>query len=160
MRLFLSFLTLLVCLTAFPVTAQTVDNQAVDAAPLEEEWGDFIPPGNVKIMQYDGIAYVSGGVGEEEMDVLKSHFNEFSLHVLSTLKAGEFIGAYVLRIEDAQGTPIFAAEGRGPLFMVNVAPGTYTVTEEAYGLSQKQKVTIKPSAHFRELHFLWQGPAQ
>lgn len=90
-----------------------------------------------------GIEYRSGGVGKDERDALHVVTARYPLKiVLSAGGDGAFVADAGLRVSDGGGTPIFEADGVGPLVYVNLPPGSYTVAVTARGSTQQQSVSL------------------
>lgn len=62
-----------------------------------------------------GVTYVSGGVGEDSLDRLRSLAGDFNLKLVSALKSGEYVSGVGIPIADAAGKRFWIRrpEGRG-----------------------------------------------
>ena len=94
------------------------------------------------VQQKNGISYVSGGVGDDQQNALKSTGDRFNLKVTLATRGGKYLGGADIRIIDGQGEEILATRSDGPLFLAKLPPGNYTVHANAEGKSLSQKVDL------------------
>ncbi len=83
--------------------------------------------GHLTVRNQDGVAYVSGGVGTEEMQALKAMSAHFNLKVTMATNSGHFVSDVEVRIEDSHGQTVLDTVADGPLLFAQLKPGTYTV---------------------------------
>ena len=112
----------------------------------------------ILVQQYQGVNYVSGGVGEDERHALESLGKEFNLKLTFALKSGQYLSDVNVRIVDSQGTLVLTATADGPLFYANLAPGTYSVEAGGFGESYRQSAKISGRQQTR-LIFYWPASA-
>ena len=108
----------------------------------------------LEVQQQNGISFVSGGVGDEQQDVLDSVVGRFNLKVTLARQDGKYMGSSALRIEDQRGSDLLQTESKGPLFLAKLPAGTYTVHASAEGRSFSRKVTV-PSAGLEQIVLTW-----
>ena len=88
-------------------------------------------------------AYVSGGVGEEERQVLLPRKNEFNLQLtFAVRRSGNYLAAVEVRIADSKGAELLRAESDGPFFFARLEPGSYTVSATYAGETQSRRLRI------------------
>src|SRR5215470_6670699 len=92
-----------------------------------------IPP---QVKMYQGIPYISGGVGTEEHDLLQAQSREYNVELTFAVKAGNYLADIPLTIVDNQGRKVLEAVSEGPLFYTKLPPGAYTVIAQADGQTQ------------------------
>ena len=100
----------------------------------------------------DGISYISGGIGDEELAELKAQEHNFNVRILISSVSGEYMSDIALRFLGKQNAEVFRIEGVGPYFYANMPAGTYTVEATSpSGAVQKAKVVApaKPTASGR-----------
>lgn len=89
------------------------------------------------------IAYVSGGVGDEEQKRLEESARDFNLKITFAGASGAYGGGSRVEVRDKAGSTVIDAESRGPLFYAKLPPGSYTVSAAGAGASgQKKTVQI------------------
>jgi len=96
-----------------------------------------------------GIAYMTGGVGHDEVLAMRQHAKKFSLNLLfSEGLAGQAVTDVNVNIYDENTTLVFRLTGAKPLLYVNLPTGTYTILANHQGAKLRHKLSItegKPS---------------
>lgn len=108
----------------------------------------------VPVQRQGDVAYVSGGIGDEERTALKTMRSDYNLRVTSADNTGHFSGDTRLIVSDAQNNKVLDTSG-GPLFYVNLPDGRYRV--EAYnedGSRKTQAVNIS-NGKTANVQFRW-----
>jgi len=94
----------------------------------------------------EGVAYISGGVGEEESIAILSEAKQWPLMLeLSQIENGRGIwifGASV-KIANTQKKIIFDAQADGPYILINIEPGEYILQASYQDVEQKRALSIK-----------------
>lgn len=108
-----------------------------------------------RIMNRDGILYVSGGVGVRSQDRLKVLEPQFNLKLVFTLTAGNYLGDVKVALKDARGKLLLEHVTEGPIFMARVPAGSYTVSATYSGSAQSR--SIKAAEKLRTEYFRWSG---
>jgi hypothetical protein len=125
--------------------AFTIANVAA-AFPAHAATSTMLPPEKTAA----GIAYRTGGIGEEEAAAMKKAESRYPLVL-------EFVGKPVARglnaeyladvrvtIADAKdGKSVLSTTAAGPFLMAKVAPGKYTVTAEYQGKTKHRTVEVR-----------------
>jgi hypothetical protein len=92
--------------------------------------------------QQNGITYVTGGVGTEEQDLMRSLGQQG--YTLNLVFAEERTGAYVANVHvtvaDRAGRTLLDAVADGPAFFAKLPPGDYRVSAEYKGYTQSRTV--------------------
>jgi len=115
---------------ATAVYAQMPDEQNTPALPLE-------------VMSGNGVSYINGGIGDEEVAELKAKASEFNLHVLLTAPQGEYLSDAQLRLLDVNGTVLVSVNNAGPYFYAHLQPGNYTIETSTPDVSVVKTLKIK-----------------
>jgi hypothetical protein len=111
---------------------------------------------NLPEVQHAGdIAYISGGIGDEERAALRAVQKDYNLHVLSAGVKGGYVGDAHMVISDSHGQEVIHAIV-GPLFYAKLPPGHYVVTEERHEKSKKQSIVIADKTV--SITFRWKKP--
>jgi len=103
-----------------------------------------------------GIAYISGGVGDDESDAILAEAKEWPLMLeLSQLDGarGEWIFGAAIKIFSGKNV-IFDAPADGPYILINLQPGDYAIQASYQGVEQKRAVTIQ-AGHSQKLSIFW-----
>jgi hypothetical protein len=123
---------------AAPVAAPVSSYPVIDS-----QGGGAIPALPLDTYTSHGINFINGGIGDEELSLLKSKEAEFNLHVMLSAPRGEFISDVTLRLLDAKDTPLLAISDAGPYFYARLAPGSYTLeTTSVKGEKKLHKLTV------------------
>ncbi len=106
---------------AVPAYAATEPAQPMGQATLPME------------QHYAGIAYVTGGVGENQAKAFEQNLHKYPLAIellekQKTAKHDEFTAKANVSIADHTGKQVFKAQATGPFMLVQLDPGKYSVT--------------------------------
>jgi len=88
------------------------------------------------------VAYISGGVGDEDEARLKARQNEFNLKLLFTLNEGNYLAGVNVGIADSSGRNVIQAVSEGPYFMASLPAGQYTIAATRDGKTITRKVQV------------------
>jgi hypothetical protein len=111
-------------------------------------------PASPQVKMYQGIPYVSGGVGGEERDLLQAQSQEYNVKLTFAAKAGNYLSEIPIAIMDSQGKKVLEAVAEGPWFYTKLPPGTYSVIAQAEGKAHQQKVQVNQQQQ-AQLQFSW-----
>jgi len=132
-----------------------VPASAPESSYAKAEGGTIVVPTTNNLPKQEesnGIQFITGGIGDEERNALDTVKNQFSLHVVSTNKAGEFDGDTEVTVFSRKGDKIISVTG-GPIFYINLPTGSYTVQASSGGRTEKQNISVgsksPSSAYFR-----------
>ena len=107
----------------------------------------------LQVQEQGDVAYVTGGIGDEERAELSSMQRDFNLQVMNSGRDGAFTDNTRFEIYDRAGNEVLATEA-GPLLYVQLPPGRYSIAAENEGKRQQKEVRVSSSATSR-LHLLW-----
>jgi|KBSSwiStaDraftv2_1062776.scaffolds.fasta_scaffold23837_2 hypothetical protein len=115
-----------------------------------------------RLQSNGAVEYRSGGIGKEEADALKQQSADYALTLeFATSRSAEgdtSPGAYIadvrVDIRDAQGRPIVDTTSTGPLLLVRLPPGDYTVVADWNGVRKQHSVDLPEGAR-RHVVFMW-----
>ncbi len=95
----------------------------------------------------NGIAYVSGGIGQEERNTILAIEQSYSLRLLFVARdTGEYLGGVKVKLIDRSGKTLLEAVADGPYFLAQLSPGKYDVVVEYGGKTLTEAVDIRPGA--------------
>ena len=108
------------------------------------------------VQRFENIPYVSGGVGVEERDRLKSMTAGDNLALSFALENGHYLGGAEVAIKDDKGKELLVANSEGPLFFAKLPAGHYVVDATAMGktITHAVHVSANGQAH---IFFAWAG---
>jgi hypothetical protein len=88
------------------------------------------------------VAYLSGGIGDEDEARLMARQNEFNLKVLFTINEGNYLANVNVGITDAKGNQVVQTVADGPYFMANLPAGQYTISATHEGRTLTRRVQV------------------
>jgi len=130
----MTFILSVVAASTLMAQAPSTDVDAVTTTPA------------VRVQEADGVQYLSGGVGDQERQAMRSHQQEFPLQILFSGKAGELGLANQVRVLDG-ANQVVAVQNAGPLLMLKLPPGHYTVEAAFNGGVQRRSVHVGQGPH-------------
>lgn len=96
----------------------------------------------------DGIAFIEGGIGEEELSVLEAEQSDYALTVRTAARrSGAYLADVHLRIRDAEGHVAFERQLQAPWLLIALPPGRYEIEGVHEAEVERHVVTIVPHGH-------------
>ena len=89
-------------------------------------------------------AFVTGGIGLEESELLKQMANKYSLQVVISSRSGAYLADTRVTIIGANSQKILDVPLDAPWLLVDLVPGTYKVFVAQGGRTQERNVTLAP----------------
>lgn len=94
-----------------------------------------------------GIAYVTGGVGEGESSAILAEAKQWPVLLeMSQIENGRGVwifGATIKIMSSIKKQVIFDAQADGPYMLVNLDPGDYLIDATYEGVAQKKAISLK-----------------
>lgn len=104
-------------------------------------------------MRGEGAArYVCGGIGSDESTAMRAAMKDHPLSLLFARADGAYLADVSVVIQRAGEAPALSLRARGPVCLVDLPAGRYTVEATVGGVSKRQDVTLggaPRSADFR-----------
>jgi hypothetical protein len=113
-----------------------------------------IPAPPLMVKDYEGIPYVSGGIGMDEREAMSAIASEYNLKIVFALKEGNYLADASVLIKDAQGKTVLDTVSDGPWFYAKLPAGQYAVTATMMEKANTGNVQIKQAGQ-SVLHFYW-----
>ena len=111
-------------------------------------------PTSFQVKTYQGIPYVSGGVGAEERDLLHPLGQEYNVKLIFAAQEGNYVADVSIAIVDGRGRKVLDAVSEGPWFYTQLPPGTYSVMAQVGGQTQQRTVQVHQQKQ-TQLSFYW-----
>lgn len=93
--------------------------------------------------RYDhGIAYITGGVGLDEVATLRGIASRYSMRTQFASVSGESLSGVLLSLRKMDGTLVFSATSDGPYLYAKMPPGSYRMTARSEGVERRRTVTV------------------
>jgi hypothetical protein len=131
--------------TVEPATTYVVLPVAKDGEIIDSLGSGAIEAVLPMIKTNNGISYITGGIGDEELEALKTQESNFNAHVLVVSTNGEYMSEVAIRFLDKENVEVLRILDGGPFFYVDLPAGTYTV-EAASNIGTIQKAKLVASA--------------
>ena len=109
---------------------------------------------SIQPQTYQGISYLSGGIGEEERDALRQMDREYNVKLIFAAKDGVYVSNVNVTIEDGSGKKVLEAVSDGPWFYAKLPPGKYNVMAQVRGQTHKRVVEVGQQKQ-AQLQFSW-----
>jgi hypothetical protein len=127
----------------FPAISPAASLEPIDSSGVQ-----------VQRQEQNGIAYLSGGVGEDESKAIQQTTG-YNLHMtFSTGPKDEYVPDVNLVIQKNPGSPVLTLSEAGPLVYVQLPPGKYTVVATRNGEERRDTAEVGSGAA-RNLVFHW-----
>ena len=110
--------------------AQTADAAADSGAP---------PPPQVRSV--GGVEYLNGGAGEEARAAIDAQRGAFPLRLVFSVASGAYVVADHVDVSGTNGK-VLGVDNAGPMLLVKLPPGDYTVDASYGGRSERRKVRV------------------
>ncbi|WP_428421743.1 hypothetical protein [Methylibium sp.] len=138
--------TLQTALGALTFAAALVAGAAAQTAPD----GPPLP----RVEHAGGIAYVNGGAGEEARAAIERMRPDFALRNVFSGQGGQYVVADRVTVRGATGEPL-EIRNAGPILMMSLPPGSYTLEADVGG--QVQRKTVQIGSAPQQLSWRWPG---
>lgn len=102
----------------------------------------------------NGVAYISGGVGESGRTEIEAVQDQYSLKLVFAYTNGEFLADVRVVITDAAGTALVSADANGPWLLVALPAGTYKVAATVNGTTKTEEVSV-PANGLKTVNMQW-----
>lgn len=99
-------------------------------------------PAEPTVLKQNGITYVSGGIGEDEVAAMKKMAAQYSLRVIVAGQSGEYLSDVDVTIASAAGKQVFSARTDGPILLVRLPAGRYRVSAASGQASAAHAVVV------------------
>ena len=105
------------------------------------------------------VAFISGGLGQEEAIAIRHAAPYYSLALEFLLKAkpkDEYLSDVRVQIRDANDKLVLNATSNGPFLLANLPDGKYTISAQRNGELKTREVQIEAKEH-RRVVFEWRS---
>ena len=110
----------------------------------------------LKVEQNGPVAFVSGGVGEEERQEIGKLAPAYSLELLFATKGSpnEYLADIKVEIKDKNGNVMLDTVAQGPFLLAKMPPGRYSVNADNDGAVKQQTIQVAGNKPHRVV-FIW-----
>lgn len=110
----------------------------------------------LQVQHANGIAFVSGGVGDDAMAALTAIENQYDLKLFLVGQSGAYLSDIQISILDAQGKGVLLTTTEGPVLLANLPTGTYTVVGQKNGHRIEESISVT-RGKLRTIYFRFPG---
>jgi len=93
----------------------------------------------------NGVAYITGGVGSDEADAVRSVANQYSLRLTFVTSRGHFLSDVDVEIVGPSGASVLETRTLGPYLYVSLPPGRYQVAAHTAHARETRVVLVNAS---------------
>jgi len=102
-----------------------------------------------------GVTYLSGGIGKDESSALKKEAKDYPLSmVFDAGKKDAYLSNVDVTIKNHAGKTVLDTVANGPIMLVKVPAGKYTISAEEHGKTLRKTAQVK-TGHDTRLNFHW-----
>lgn len=121
------------------------------AVPAHAETTSPVPPTMAGDLP-NAVPMVSGGIGEDEYEAIEGEKNQFNLRLLFTEQSGAYISDVRVKIADKSGNIIAQTHTKGPVLLVQLGTGTYSIVAQQGSVLKDTRLSVKAGKR-TEYHF-------
>ena len=125
------------------ISFQAVRAGLVLAGLAAGAWSAHAQSAALPPMKGEGAArYVCGGIGSDESTAMRAAMKDHPLALLFARRDGAYLADVAVTIRDARGAPALQLQADGPVCLIDLPRGRYTVQAASGGAVQKQTVSV------------------
>lgn len=94
----------------------------------------------------NGIRYLSGGIGGDEQERFKAAESEYPVKVVFANSNGAYMSNVDISVTDKSGATILSMKTNGPILLLDLDPGSYTIKATDQGQVKTQNITVSDTA--------------
>ncbi len=98
--------------------------------------------GEVEQGNQNGIAFENGGWSIESTDEIKAHAARFPVMLTFAWNEGHYLADVNIQVTNRKGEAVLSLQRQGPIVLIDLPNGHYTVTVDRNGKSQSRKITV------------------
>lgn len=105
--------------------------------------------------QQGQVAFVSGGVGADEAQAIKSMGSSYPLEMLFVTKGtpNAYLANVKVQVTDKSGNVVLDTTTQGPFLFAKMPPGRYSVSAESEGAVKRQNIQVTGAR--QRVMFMW-----
>nr|WP_231973565.1 carboxypeptidase-like regulatory domain-containing protein [Variovorax sp. HW608] len=97
--------------------------------------------------------YVCGGIGAEESSAMRAAMKDHPLSLLFARESGAYLADVQVTVTDAQGSTALSMRADGPVCLVDLPAGRYTVEAASEGVAKTQVVSLGNGSKVADFRF-------
>ena len=109
---------------------------------------------NIEQGNQNGIAFENGGWSLETAEVIRSHAGKFPVMLVFAWNEGTYLSDVNVQVMNSKGTSVLGLNELGPLVLIDLPKGEYTINVERHGKSQARRVNVAANSRIKAV-FHW-----
>ncbi|REE21476.1 hypothetical protein B0G71_4649 [Paraburkholderia sp. BL27I4N3] len=105
----------------------------------------------------NGVFYITGGVGEDEVQAFRGAAPGYNLRMTFASKTGNYLSDIDVTITSGAGRPILSVRTEGPFLFVRLPAGRYQIGAQTRHITETRKIQV-PAHGGADLRFYWEDP--
>jgi hypothetical protein len=110
--------------------------------PAEDSPARNAAAGDIPVAHDHGIAYVTGGVGQDEVAAFRGLASGYNMRATFTTGSGEYLSGVVVQVARSDGTVVFSATSDGPYLFARLPQGHYRLTASLDGAQRSRDLYV------------------
>lgn len=124
----------------------------ISIVTFEYAFAQFVSTDIIKGIE-GSIHYATGGISVEERIAMNTMNENYNVRLIFALASGHYLADIQVDIQNAHGERVLLVESNGPLFLVNLPEGSYTITATHRNNTIEKKVNATTDFHTVMFHW-------
>ena len=95
--------------------------------------------------QQGGIRAMSGGIGDADQRMMRNAASQYGLALTFASYAGDYLAGVDVQVTDQSGAVVYSGNDTGPMLLLDLPQGQYTVQATFEGHTLRHAVTVGES---------------
>lgn len=139
-------------LLAVFATLQCASLQADEAAEVDDA-----ARSNVISAPQATIPWMSGGIGDEARDDMRTAATRYNVHLMFSDRQGAYLADIPFTVSRLDGREIQSGVSEGPLLYLKLLPGAYRISANIDGEWQSKRIQAGAPGHSVRISFIARG---
>jgi hypothetical protein len=105
----------------------------------------------------NGVSYITGGVGEDEVQAFRAVAPQYNLRMTFAAKTGSYLSDIDVTITSAAGQKVLSVRTEGPFLFVSLPAGRYQIRAQMRQITETRQIRV-PVPGWAEMRFYWDDP--
>ena len=111
--------------------------------PAEDSSARNAAPNGIPVAHDNhGIPYVTGGVGQDEVEAFRGLASGYNMRATFTTGSGEYLSGVAVQVSRSDGTVVFNATSDGPYLFARLPEGRYRLTASLDGAQRSRELYV------------------